>query len=77
MSYRIVECNTPNGAIYGVFYVDDHEIGRAYKGNDGLWTMFRNRKPQAADDAAKSMIFRMKREARMALDHAIRLENML
>lgn len=69
MPLRIVECEYPNGNMYGVFFLGIHEIGRAYK-NDAGWVTFCKRKPVTAEMAAKAMIETMVRKAMADLAHA-------
>ena len=53
---RIVECEYPNKDYkYGVFYLGDHEIGRAAKA-DGGWIPHGKRKALPDEMAAKAMI---------------------
>lgn len=69
MSLRIVECEYPSGDVYGVFFLGDHEIGRADLTSDG-WLPYNKRKPLTAEMAAKSMIDTMMRYAKADLAHA-------
>ena len=69
MPLRIVECEYPSGNQYGVFFLGDHEIGRADLTSDG-WLPYGKRKPLTAEMAAKSMIDTMMRHAKDDLAHA-------
>ena len=63
MPLRIVECEYPSGAIYGLFYIGNHEIGRADKLQGG-WRVFGARKVLSEEHAAKQMLDRAIRSAR-------------
>ena len=55
MPLRIQECEYPSGAAYGVFFMGQHEIGRADK-IDGGWRLWRARKVLPEEQAAKAML---------------------
>lgn len=76
MPLRIVELEFPSGNVYGVFFLGDHEIGRAYK-HPGGWVRFCTRKPLTAEMAAKSMIKTMMRKAMADLAHAEKMMDAL
>ena len=63
MPLRIQECEYPSGATYGVFFMGQHEIGRADK-LDGGWRLFRARKVLPEEQAAKAMLDRAISKAR-------------
>ena len=69
MTLRIEECEYPSGAVYGVFFIGRHEIGRADKKPDG-WVPFRKRKTLTAEMAAKAMIDTMANKAKEDAAHA-------
>lgn len=69
MTLRIEECEYPSGAVYGVFFIGRHEIGRADKKSDG-WVPFRKRKTMSAEMAAKAMIDTMANKAKEDAAHA-------
>ncbi len=69
MTLRIEECEYPSGAVYGVFFIGRHEIGRADKKSDG-WVPFRKRKTLSAEMAAKAMIDTMANKAKEDAAHA-------
>lgn len=53
---RIVECEYPYSPhVYGIFFVDDVEIGKADKAADG-WTPYNRRKVFTAKQAAQLML---------------------
>lgn len=63
MPLRIQECEYPSGATYGVFFMGQHEIGRADK-IDGGWRPWRTRKVLPEEQAAKAMLDRAISKAR-------------
>ncbi len=65
----IDECQYPNGATYGVFYIGKHEIGAADKIDDG-WRPFGKRKALSSERAAKVMIDKSISRARKDEAHA-------
>lgn len=69
MTLRIEECEFPNGAVYGVFFIGRHEIGKATKNPDS-WIPFQKRKVLTAEMAAKAMIDTMSNRAKKDADHA-------
>ena len=69
MPLRIQECEYPSGATYGVFFMGQHEIGRADK-IDGGWRLFRARKVLPEEQAAKAMLDRAISKAREDEKHA-------
>jgi hypothetical protein len=73
MPLRIQECEYPSGAIYGVFFMGQHEIGRAERIGGG-WRLFRARKVLPEEQAAKAMLDRAISTAR---DDEVRARKML
>lgn len=69
MTLRIEEFESQSGAMYGVFFIGRHEIGRADKKPDG-WVPFRKRKTLTAEMAAKAMIDTMANKAKKDAAHA-------
>ena len=69
MPLRIQECKYLSGAVYGVFFMGQHEIGRADKVGDG-WRLFRARKVLPEEQAAKAMLDRAISKAREDEAHA-------
>lgn len=63
MPLRISECKYPSGDIYGVFFMGQHEIGRADK-IGGFWRLRGARKVLTEEGAAKAMIDRAITKAR-------------
>lgn len=70
MMLRIVECEYPNPEYkYGIFYLGDHEIGRANK-IEGGWVPNGKRKALPEEMAAKAMIDSAISKARRDEAHA-------